>query len=115
MLGMSHTEAGGNRALRLGRPREVNEFYVPGSLQRIRQEMSVEPTPRNKWLTLTVRITAYDSGMIQVDGVPINVAPRYDGGHGWLGAAEMVIVTMSEFRRQTEKRQRERSEAAGSE
>jgi hypothetical protein len=45
---------------------------MPGTLKRIRDEMDVKPTPRDKGLTLTLRITAYDNGMIAVDGVPIN-------------------------------------------
>jgi hypothetical protein len=49
--------------------------HVPRTLKRIRGEMDVKPTPRDKGLTLTLRITAYDNGMIEVDGVPINAAP----------------------------------------
>ena len=81
---------------------------MPGTLRRIRGEMDVKPTPRDKGLTLTLRITAYDNGMIEVDGVPINEAPAYDPGHGWLGAAETALLTLSEFRRQAEKRRKER-------
>jgi hypothetical protein len=51
--------------------------------------------------------------MIEVDGVPINEAPHYDQGHGWLGAAEIVIATLSEFRRQMEKRQKEKVQISG--
>lgn len=46
-----------------------------------------------------------------MDGVPINEAPAYDSGHGWLGAAETVLLTLSEFRRQAEAR---RKQTAGS-
>jgi hypothetical protein len=53
---------------------------------------------------LTIRVTAYDNAMIAVDGVPINKAPTYDPGHGWLGAADTVLLTLSEFRRLAEKR-----------
>ena len=77
---------------------------MPGSLQRFRKTMLVEESPRNKGLTLTVKVTAYDNGMVEVDGVPINASPDYDAGHGWLGAAEMVVSTLGEFRRQSEKR-----------
>jgi len=84
------------------------EGKMPGTLRRIRGEMDVKPTPRDKGLTLTLRVTAYDNGMIEVDGVPINEAPAYDPGHGWLGAAETALLTLSEFRRQAEKRRKER-------
>jgi hypothetical protein len=48
--------------------------------------------------------------MIEVDGVPINEAPAYDPGHGWLSAAETALLTLSEFRRQAETRRREAGE-----
>lgn len=67
--------------------KQGKELTVPGTLKRIRQEMSVKPTPRGKGLTLTVRITVYDNGMIEVDSIPINEAPHYDPGHGWLGGS----------------------------
>jgi hypothetical protein len=82
----------------------VKEATMPGTLKRIRDEMDVKPTPRDKGLTLTLRVTAYDNGMIEVDGVPINVAPAYDPGHGWLGAAETALLTLSEFRKPAERR-----------
>jgi hypothetical protein len=88
----------------------VKEDKVPGSLKRIRDEMDVRPTPRDKGLTLTLRVTAYDNGMIEVDGVPINAAPNYDPGHGWLGAAETALLTLSEFRRQAEVRRKHKAE-----
>lgn len=83
---------------------------MPGTLKRIRGEMDVKPTPRDKGLTLTLRVTAYDNGMIEVDGVPINAAPDYDPGHGWLGAAETALLTLSEFRRQAETRRKQKAE-----
>jgi len=85
---------------------------MAGTLKRIRGEMNVKPTARDKGLTLTLRVTAYDNGMIAVDGVPINAAPAYDPGHGWLGAAETALLTLSEFRRQADIRRRQQAEAA---
>jgi hypothetical protein len=60
---------------------------MPATLKRVRGEMDVRPAPRDKGLTLTLRVTAYDNGMIDVDGLPINAAPAYDPGHGWLRAS----------------------------
>lgn len=71
---------------------------MPGSLSRIRREMTIGPTPRDKGLTPTVRVSACDNGMIEVDGVPINEGPGYEPGPGWLGVAEIVLTTMNEFR-----------------
>jgi hypothetical protein len=82
---------------------------MPGTVKRIRGEMDVKATPRDKGLTLTLRVTAYDNGMIEVDGVPINAAPAYDAGHGWLGAAETALLTLSEFRKQAETRRKQKS------
>ncbi len=85
---------------------------MPGTLKRIRSEMDVKPTPRDKGLILTLRVTAYDNGMVEVDGVPINAFPDYDPGHGWLGAAETALLTISEFRRQAEARRKQNASAA---
>ncbi len=85
---------------------------MPGTLKRIRAEMDVKPTPRDRGLTLTLRVTAYDNGVIAVDGVPINAAPSYDPGHGWLDAAETALLTLSEFRRQAEIRRNQKAEVA---
>lgn len=80
------------------------------SLERIRKSMSVQSTARDKGLVLELRIVAYDNGMIEVDGIPINVTG--DGepnlAEGWLGAATVALQTMHEFRRQVEIRQREK-------
>ena len=77
---------------------------MPAGLERIRRSMTVDPTPNDKGLTLTLRVTAYDNGMVEVNGIPINKAPSYDPGHGWMGASEVVMSTMNEFRRQVSKR-----------
>ncbi|AYF26082.1 hypothetical protein CSH63_01105 [Micromonospora tulbaghiae] len=66
--------------------------------------MRVQPTKKDKGLTLTITVTAYDNGMVEVDGIPINAAPSYDQADGWLGAAEVAVATIGEFRRQAAKR-----------
>ena len=66
--------------------------------------MDVSPTPKNKGLTLTLRLTAYDNGMIQLDGVPLNDHVNYDPATGWTAAAEVIAATVSEFQRQVAKR-----------
>ena len=83
---------------------------MSASLERIRRSMTVEPTAKDKGLTLTLRVTAYDNGMVEVNGIPINEAPSYDPGDGWMGASEVVVSTMNEFRRQASKRRIQRSE-----
>lgn len=74
---------------------------MPATLKRIRETMQVKPTARDKGLTLTLTVTAYDIGMIEVDGVPM-ASPET----GWLDAAEVVVTTLNEFHRQAAKRRR---------
>ena len=83
-----------------------------GTLKRIGGEMDVKPTPRGKGLTLTLRVTAYDNGMIEVDGVPVHAAPAYDPVHRWLCAAETALLILSEFRWQAETRRKQKAEVA---
>ena len=71
---------------------------MPASLDRIRRSMSVEPTRRDKGLVLTLRVVAYDNGMVEVDGIPINAGPPYDDVDGWLGATDVITTTLREFR-----------------
>jgi hypothetical protein len=79
---------------------------MPASIKRIRESWSVKPTARDKGLTLTVKVTAYDNGMVEVDGIPINVEPHYEQGQGWLGAAEVITATLNEFRKDAAARRR---------
>lgn len=83
---------------------------MPATIKRIRESWSVQPTARDKGLTLTVKVTAYDNGMVEVDGIPINVEPTYDQGHGWLGAAEVITATLNEFRKEAAARRRAQAE-----
>jgi hypothetical protein len=78
---------------------------MPASLERIRRSMDVASTSQDAGLTLTLRVTAYDNGMVSVDGIPM-----YGSETGqWLRAAEVMAVTLAEFRRQFEERQSERA------
>lgn len=84
---------------------------MPASIKRIRESWNVKPTTRDKGLTLTVKVTAYDNGMVEVDGIPINVEPNYDQGHGWLGAVDVITTTLSEFRKDATARRKARQPA----
>ena len=68
---------------------------MPGTIKRIRGEMDVRPTPRDKRPHLDDPGHRLCNGMIAVDGVPINQAPTYDPGHGWLGA---VVILPGQYR-----------------
>jgi nitrogenase molybdenum-iron protein alpha/beta subunit len=82
---------------------------MPASLERIRKSMDVAPTAQDKGLTLTLRITAYDNGMVQLDGIPINDHVDYDQVVGWTGALEVLTATVNEFQRQVTKRKKDRA------
>lgn len=83
---------------------------MPPSLKRIQDSMKVQPTKRDKGLTLTLTVTAYDNGMVEVDGIPINMAPAYEQGEGWLVAAEVAVSTINEFRKQAARRGQQRKD-----
>jgi hypothetical protein len=74
------------------------------TLKRIRENMKVKQTARNKGLELTVTVVAYDNGMVSVDGVPITTPEA-----GWIDAAENVVTILNEFRRQADKRRQRQS------
>lgn len=73
---------------------------MPATLRRIREEMTVKPTPHAKGLRLTITVQAYDNGMVEVDGVPMESPAT-----GWTDAAEVLAITLNEFHRQAIKRQ----------
>jgi len=81
---------------------------MPARLDRVRETMQVKATPRDKGLTLTLRLTAYDNGMIELDGVPLNDHQKDGPVVGWLAAGEVITTTLSEFHRQVLARSGER-------
>ena len=78
---------------------------MPASLNRIRETMNVQSTPRDKGLTLTLKLTAYDNGMLELDTVPLNDHHNDDDVTGLLAASEVFTATLNEFHRQVAKRQ----------
>ena len=80
---------------------------MPASLRRIRSTMNVTTTAGDRGPAVTIKVTAYNNGMVEVDGIPINESPAYDPGGGWLGAADVITTTLNEFRRQVEVRKKQ--------
>jgi hypothetical protein len=76
---------------------------MTAKIESIREKMDVQPTQKDKGLTWTVRVTAYDNGMVCVDDRPMDSA---DPTSGWLGANETIGMALSEFYRQFLKRQK---------
>ncbi|MGY2905254.1 hypothetical protein [Bradyrhizobium sp. URHC0002] len=83
---------------------------MPASLETVRAMMKVDPTRDDKGLILTLTVTAYDSGMMMVDGRPINEAQ--DPTLGWVGANEVIGTAMTEFYRQTQARKKSKVRSA---
>jgi hypothetical protein len=54
--------------------------------------MKVQPTARDKGLMLTVRVVAYDNGIIEVDDVPMSEPET-----GWTDAGEAIAIILGEF------------------
>jgi hypothetical protein len=80
---------------------------MPVSKERLAKSLHVTDTPRHGGLVLTITVKAYDNGMIEIDGIPVDSTEDYDKGAGWLGAAETITSTLNEFRRRVERRARE--------
>lgn len=79
---------------------------MPATLKRIRENMKVKPTARNKGLELTITVTAYDdTRIVSVDGVPMTTPEA-----GWIDAAENVVTILNEFRRQVDRRRKQRTQ-----
>jgi hypothetical protein len=74
------------------------------SLEAVRDKMKVDP-PNDKGLIPTLTVTAYDNGMISLDGRPVSSQP-VDAALSWLQANEVIGIAMSEFYRQFQARQK---------
>jgi hypothetical protein len=82
---------------------------MPASISSIRENTDIQRTPEDKGLMMTIVVKAYDTGLVEIDGRPINQgnpSVGYDQGHGWLGAAEHVTLKLGELRRQAVTRQK---------
>lgn len=74
---------------------------MPATLARIRKNVDANMRVLGKSIELTITVKAYDNGMVEVFGEPINNSKDgYDAGQGWLGAAEYITSALCEFRHQ---------------
>ena len=79
---------------------------MAASLKTVREKMDVEPTKDNKGLTYTLRVTAYDNGLISIDGRIVSSGKiKRDNALGWLQASEVISIALTEFYRHAAKRQ----------
>jgi hypothetical protein len=79
---------------------------MPVTIHGVRKLLDVQPSPEDAGLTMTVRVTAYDNGIVAVNGQPMRV--DRDLGRGLLAAAEHFAAQAGEFARLVQKRRAER-------
>jgi hypothetical protein len=77
---------------------------MAASIKTVREKMDVEPTRDNKGLTCTLRITAYDNGLVSVDGRPVSMGNTRDPALDWLHANEVISIALAEFYHQVAQR-----------
>jgi hypothetical protein len=83
------------------------EHEMATSIKNVREKMDVKPTKDDKGLICTLRITAYDNGMICVDDRAIN-SPA-DRTLGWVGAYDVIGTVLTEFYQQVKRRKTHRA------
>jgi len=80
---------------------------MPVSHENIRAETLIEETPENKGLIMTITITAYDTGLLQVGPRVGDRGPRVvDPTDGWLGVAELLMQKLNELQHRAAARNR---------
>lgn len=67
------------------------------TIESIRKELDVSVTERDRGLIMTLKVVAYDNGMITVNERVIN-SPGSDPATAWLGANEVIGGHLSAFR-----------------
>jgi prevent-host-death family protein len=83
--------------------KERKTITMTPTLKSFREEADIRPTPEDRGLQLTVTITAYDKGLIQVSR---KTGHRViDAKDGWLGVAEYITLQLRELQRQSAARQ----------
>ncbi|MFI7158900.1 hypothetical protein [Micromonospora chalcea] len=71
------------------------------SRERILSSMKVQPTAQDKGLVLTLRLVAYDNGILELDGIPLSALPQEDG---WVAGVGVMAQTVHEFQKQVRAR-----------
>lgn len=78
---------------------------MAASNERLEREKNITETPRNVGLTLTVKVTAYDKGTLEVDGTPMDGHITDAAGEAWLAAAMVIAQKLHHFQREVARRQ----------
>jgi hypothetical protein len=75
---------------------------MPVTIDGVRKLLKVEPSPEDKGLTLTVKVTAYDNGVVTINGRPLRV--ENDLALNLLAASEHTAAHLGEFYRLVQQR-----------
>jgi hypothetical protein len=81
---------------------------MPVTTNGVRTLLRVAPTPKDKGLTATFEVTAYDNGLVTLNGRPMGrkqPLPEAEAAIGLLASVESVAAQMSEFYRLVQERQ----------
>lgn len=80
---------------------------MPASPERLENEKNIKETPKNAGLTLTIEVTAYDKGLLQVDGTPLQGVSVSDP-EAWLEAGIVIAQKLQQLQREAAKRRAEK-------
>ena len=75
----------------------------------VRERMRVERSPQDAGTTLTIKFTAYDNGVLSINGSPKGDFTD-DEATRWLAASRFVQQLIEEFRGQLWKEKKEKKE-----
>jgi hypothetical protein len=75
---------------------------MPVTIDGVRKLLDVQPSPEDKGLTLTIKVTAYDNGVVTINGRPLRV--ERDLGLGLVAAVEHTAAQLGEFYRLVQQR-----------
>jgi hypothetical protein len=79
---------------------------MPSTIHGVRKLLDIQPTPEDAGLTFTVKVTAYDNGLVSYNGQPMRV--EYDLGRGLVNAMEHAAAGLHEFHKQVTERRAQR-------
>lgn len=75
---------------------------MPVTIDGVRKLLDVEPSPEDKGLTLTIKVTAYDNGVTTINGRPLRVERNL--ALGLLAAVEHTAAQLGEFHKLVDER-----------
>lgn len=80
---------------------------MPRSPKQLEIEKNIDETSRNVGLTQTITITAYDKGILQIDGTPLQGVSVEDP-EAWLEAGIVIAQKLAQLQREAAKRRDEK-------